>query len=296
MGVTWQTKRLLHGIRAIVGGQGPPVVLLAGWPQTAEAFSDMFEPLSKQYRFYALDPPGLGESSPSELGYDTKAVSKIMADSIHDALQDEKQSYHLVGHDVGAWISYPWAVQYPKRIKSLCIMDGGIPGFMAPLQYPLSHEANIRLWQFSFNALPDLPELLTRGRERELLNWFFNRKTASPDGLSPEKMATYVEAYSKPGVMSQGFEYYRSYAKSAEQNKELNKAALQVPVLGLGGASSIGLGMAAMAQRFAANVEGYAIADCGHLLPEEQPEAVARRLLEFWEKQACAKDCYQLWV
>lgn len=285
MATKWQMRHLLNGIRAIVGGQGPPIVLIAGWPQTAEAFSDLFEPLSKRYRFFALDPPGLGDSSPSTTGYDTKTISNILASSIHDALGDDKQPYHLVGHDVGAWISYPWAAQYPTRVKSLCIMDAAVPGFTAPLQFPLPYEANVRLWQFSFNALPELPEILTRGRERELLTWFYDKKTASPDGLDKEKLETYIQAYSKPGVMSQGFEYYRAFAKSTEKNLELNKAPLQMPVLALGGASSIGLGMVDMAQKFAERVEGYAIEDCGHLVPEEQPGLVAQRLLEFWEKQ-----------
>lgn len=286
MAAKWHTKHLLHGIRAIIGGQGPPVVLVAGWPQTAEAFNDLFEPLSKHYKFFALDPPGLGGSSPSTSGYDTKAISKILTESIHDALIDEKQTYHLVGHDVGAWISYPWAAQNPTRVKSLCIIDGGVPGFMAQLPFPLPHEANVRLWQFSFNALPDLPEILTRGRERELLTWFCDNKTASPDGLAKDKLETYIQAYSKPGVLSQGFEYYRAYATSADQNLELNKTSLRIPVLGLGGESSIGLGMVAMAEKFADEVEGDAIENCGHLVPEEQPEVVTQRLLEFWGKQA----------
>lgn len=285
MATKWQTRHMLNGIRAIVGGQGPPIVLIAGWPQTAEAFSDLFEPLSKRYRFFALDPPGLGDSSPSTTGYDTKTISNILASSIHDALGDDKQPYHLVGHDVGAWISYPWAAQYPTRVKSLCIMDAAVPGFTAPLQFPLPDEANVRLWQFSFNALPELPEILTRGRERELLTWFYDKKTASPDGLEKDKLETYIQAYSKPGVMSQGFEYYRVFATSTEKNLELNKTPLQMPVLALGGASSIGLGMVDMAQKFAERVEGYAIEDCGHLVPEEQPGLVAQRLLKFWEKQ-----------
>lgn len=125
----WQVTRLLHGVRAIVGGQGPPLILIPGWPQTAEAFSDIFEPLSKHYQFFALDPPGLGDSLPPLNGYDTANVSKVMAEAIHDILKE--RSYHLVGHDVGGWIAYPWAAQfqsnqiaqYPGRVSA---------GFHAP--------------------------------------------------------------------------------------------------------------------------------------------------------------------
>ncbi|KAL4898632.1 Alpha/Beta hydrolase protein [Aspergillus ambiguus] len=277
----WQTIRLLNGVRAIVGGQGPPVILIPGWPQTAEAFSDIFEPLSKHYQFFALDPPGLGDSLAPLNGYDTANVSKVMAEAINDILKE--RSYHLVGHDVGGWIAYPWAAQFQARIKTLSILDASVPGFMPQLQFPLPHQANMRLWQFSFNALPELPEILSHGRERELLTWFFNMKTARADGLPKDHFERYIQTYSRPGAMSRGFEYYRAYETSAKQNLEYAKTPLDIPVLALGGASSVGSGMIHLVQKFAAKISGGVIDDCGHFLPEEQPSAVAHRLLEFLE-------------
>ncbi|KAL2871441.1 alpha/beta fold hydrolase [Aspergillus lucknowensis] len=279
----WQTTRLLHGIRAIVGGQGPPLILVPGWPQTAEAFSKIFEPLSAHYQFFALDPPGIGDSLPPTNGYDTANVSKLMAEAIHEVVKDKP--YHLVGHDIGAWIAYPWAAQFQSRIKSLSILDAGVPGFLPPLQYPLSSQANLRLWQFSFNALPELPEILTGGRERELLTWFFNLKTVRPAEFPQDHFEQYVEAYSRPGAMTRGFEYYRAYEMSAKQNLEFAKTPLGIPVLALGGAAAVGSGMVQLARSFSTNVSGGAIEDCGHFLPEEQPSAVVQRLLEFWAGQ-----------
>ncbi|KAJ5313271.1 uncharacterized protein N7443_000155 [Penicillium atrosanguineum] len=277
----WRATRLLHGVRALVGGQGHPLILLPGWPQTAEAFSGIFEPLSKYYQFFALDPPGLGDSLPPLNGYDTANVSKIMAEAIHDILKE--RPYHLVGHDVGGWIAYPWAAQFQSRIKSLSIMDASVPGFMPQLQFPLPHQTNMRLWQFSFNALPELPEILTRGRERELLTWFFNLKTDHADGLPEDHFERYIQAYSRPGAMSRGFEYYRAFGTSAKQNLEYAKTPLDIPVLALGGASSVGSDIIHLVQKFATKVSGGAVHDCGHFLPEEQPSAVAHRLLEFLE-------------
>ncbi|KAH1311702.1 hypothetical protein KXW65_007271 [Aspergillus fumigatus] len=281
MRANWRTTRLLHGVRAIVGGQGPPLVLIPGWPQTAEAFSGIFEPLSKRYRFLALDPPGLGDSPPPLNGYDTGNVSKVMAEAIHDTLKD--RPYHLVGHDVGGWIAYPWAAQFRSRVKSLSILDASVPGFQPQLQFPLPHPTNLRLWQFSFNALPELPEILTRGRERELLTWFFKLKTVRSEGLSKDHFERYIQAYSRPGAMSRGFEYYRAFGTSANQNLKYAKTPLDIPVLALGGDSSVGSGMIDLVRNFATNVSGGAIHDCGHFLPEEQPFAVAHRLLNFLE-------------
>ncbi|KAF7175062.1 hypothetical protein CNMCM7691_006466 [Aspergillus felis] len=264
MTAKWRATRLLHGVRAIVGGQGPPLILVPGWPQTAEAFSGIFEPLSKRYQFLALDPPGLGDSTPPLNGYDTANVSKVMAEAIHDFLKE--RAYHLVGHDVGGWIAYPWAAQFQSRIKTLSILDASVPGFLPQFQFPLPHATNMRLWQFSFNALPELPEILTRGH-----------------ALSKGHFERYIQAYSRPGAMSRGFEYYRAFETSAKQNLEYAKTPLDIPVLALGGSSSVGSGMIDLVRNFATKVSGGAIHDCGHFLPEEQPSAVARRLLDFLE-------------
>lgn len=83
--------------------------------------------------------------------------------------------------------------------------------------------------------------------------------------------------------MSRGFEYYRAVEASTKQNLEYAKTPLEIPVLALGGASSVGSDMIRLVQNFATNVSGGAIEDCGHFLPEEQPSAVADRLLEFLE-------------
>jgi pimeloyl-ACP methyl ester carboxylesterase len=281
MAATFRTLRLAHGIRAIAGGQGqrPPLIVIPGWPQTAEAFGGIFEALAEKHRFFALDPPGLGDSS-APSSYDTTTVSKLMAEAIHDVVGDGP--YHLIGHDVGGWIAYPWAAQFQSRVKSLSILDASIPGFLPQFQFPMSRRTNMRLWQFSFFALPDLPEILTRGRERELLTWFFNLKTVNTDSFRKDHFERYIQTYSKPGAFSRSFEYYRAFEKSAEQNLEFAKRPLDVPTFALGGASSVGASMVDLVQKFAASkVSGGAIDDCGHFLPEEQPSAVAQKLLEF---------------
>lgn len=276
----WQSKILLHGVRALVGGKGSPVILLPGWPQTAEAYSEVFPLLSRHHQVWAIDPPGLGESASSTNGYDTQAISRILEESIRTVITSP---YHLVGHDIGAWISYAWAGQFPKSIKSLTVLDSAIPGLAAPLSFPLPDEANLKLWQFSFNRLPDLPEILTHGKERELLNWLFDRKAVHPKRISLAMRDRYVECYARPGNMSQGFAYYRSVTTSAVQNKKLAENKLQMPVLALGGQGGVGNNLMVAMESLADNVRGGEIESCGHYVMEEQPEIVASRLLEFFQ-------------
>jgi pimeloyl-ACP methyl ester carboxylesterase len=284
MTTAWQSTTLPTGIHALVGGpkSGIPVILLPGWPQTAAAFEPLFPQLSVKYRVYALDPPGLGDSEPSPTGYDTKSVSLILHTAVKGVLKPS-QKYHLVGHDIGAWIAYSWARHHPVDILSLTLLDSAIPGHAPPLSFPLPDPLNMKLWQFSFNRLPDLPEILTKGKEKELLNWLFATKSVHPDRVTKERREVYVKAYSKEGAMSRGFEYYRAVEKSAAQNLSFKETKLTMPILALGGDQGVAGGLKAVMEVLAESVEGGAIPDCGHYVMEEQPEALAQMMLDFYQ-------------
>lgn len=280
MKASWDSKKFARGIRALVGGSGTTVVLLSGWPQTAEAYGDVFQLLAERHKVLAVNPPGLGESSPSSAGYDTATISGILEGSLSP---EAGETYHLVGHDIGAWIAYAWASQYPAKLKSLSLLDATIPGLVPPRAFPLPFDVNVKLWQFSFNALPDLPEILTQGRERELFDWLFLNKAAHPERITQANRDRYVDCYARPGAMAQGFAYYRAVAQSVVQNVGFGKTRLPMPVLALGGRSGSGDQLLRSMEAFAVRVAGGEIDDCGHYMMEEQPEQVAKRLLEFFE-------------
>ncbi len=280
-------QTLAHDIHALSGGSGSLVVLLPGWPETVQAYGDIFPMLAARHRVLVLDPPGLGHSAPSSEGYDTAQVSRMLADAVKGVTED---SYHLVGHDVGAWIAYAWAAQFPERLKSLTLLDSAVPGCAAPQTFPLPYEVNVKLWQFSFNTLPGLPEVLTQGRERELFNWLIEHKAKHPERISQAHCDHYVECYSRPGAMSRGFAYYRDASKSALQNVEYAKTKLPMPVLALGGSMGVGDRLRVSMRSIATQVEGGEIEDCGHYVMEEQPEVVSTRLLEFFQQVKAARS------
>jgi pimeloyl-ACP methyl ester carboxylesterase len=278
----WISEQLEHGIHAFTGGSGlmSTVVLIPGWPETAEAFSAVFPLVEEHHRTFCVDPPGLGDSAPSEAGYDTGTVSETLRRSLQSRINGP---CHLVGHDVGAWIVYAWAAQFPDEVKSLTVIDGGIPGLWSRT-YPLPLEQNIGLWQFSFNTLPELPEILTAGRERELFDWLFQHKSAHPERISEEHRKRYVESYAKPGGMTRGFAYYRDMPRSASQNLEFSKRKLPMPILALGGDRGMGGILKELMEKVGEHVEGGAIKDCGHYVIEEQPDVLAGTLLKFLER------------
>ena len=124
-----------------------------------------------------------------------------------------------------------------------------------------------------------------RAGEREYLGWFYRKFCWQRDAIEPADVDEYVRCYSRPGAMRAGFEYYRSLPQDKADNQALADSGfrLTMPVLALGGARTEARGRAEepleSLRAVASNVRGGAIAECGHFIPEEQPEILAERLL-----------------
>ena len=273
----------VSGIRLhyVTGGKpdGDVLVLLAGFPESWFAWRKLMPLLGPAYRIIAPDLPGQGDSDRPLSGYDTHTL----ATKVHGLLQQLGiDQYALVAHDVGAWVAYPYAALFGDEVRRLVLMDAGIPGITLPDALPTTPDRAWRTWHFAFHSLPDLPETLIAGREREYLDWFLRRKTANPQTFSDADVAEYLRTFVKDGGLRAGLAYYRAAALSAQQNRELSaKAKLQMPVLALGSDQGSIADMAAPLKAFAEDVRGAMISNCGHFLPEEQPAAVAKELIAF---------------
>ena len=250
-----------------IGGKGPALLLIPGWPQTAYTWHNIMPELAKHFTVIAVDPRGTGNSNRPLTGYDTDNVAKDM----HELMQSlGRQRYQVVGHDVGMWIGYSLASNYPEEIEKIVLSEAGIPG-LDPL----------RSWHFAFNQLLDLPEELVAGKERIYLEWIFNSFAYRPTDIAIEE---YVRAYSKPGAMRAGFAYYRAIPQSIEQNKKHALTALKMPVLTIGGQYARGLGLKSMLEPVAINVSASEVLGAGHYPQEEAPEAMLEALLPFLTK------------
>ncbi len=116
------------------------------------------------------------------------------------------------------------------------------------------------------------------------LSWFYNNLAYDPAAITAQDIDEYVRAYSRPGVLRAGFEYYRATPTDILHNNENKKTPLAMPVLALGGSGGKGRGMQVLEnmRQLASDVRGGEIARCGHWLAEEQPEALVRELLAFF--------------
>ena len=269
----------VNGIKLhyVIGGHGPPIVLLHGWPETWYAWHKVMPALAKNYTVIAPDLRGLGDSSKPTTGYDTKTV----AEDIHQLVTKLGfKTIFLVGHDIGTLVSYPYAAAYPSEVKKLVVMESPIPGFLPPGRLPS--------WWNILNQVPDVPEFLVQGKEREYLSWFYQNEAYNSAAITQDAIDQYVSHYSAPGGMRAGFAYYKAIPQDTIQNLNFSKTKLTMPVLALGagyhkyeGNVTLPLDIYSM-KKLAQNVTGIILPNTGHWIPEEQPNFITNLFNNFF--------------
>ena len=266
----------------VEGGSGPVVVLMTGFPQSWYAWRRVMPLLSDRYKVVAIDLPGQGDSDKPASGYDTRTTGE----RINALLKTlDHAAYFMAGHDIGSWIAYPYVARYPNEVKRLVLLDANIPGVTLRSTIQLGFEQNLRSWHFLFNTVPDLPEALLQGRERVLIQWFFQRKTANPAAtFSTADIDEYERVYSKPGNLNGMLGYYRAIFEDMAQNAELTKARIKVPVLALGSEFGSAPDLYEAMKPLCENLQGGVIRNCGHYIPEEQPQDLATRMIAFFDQ------------
>jgi pimeloyl-ACP methyl ester carboxylesterase len=271
-------------IHYVEGGEGPPVLLIPGWPQSWYAWRYVMPQLvDAGYRVIAVDPRGMGESDAPIGSYDVGTV----AAELHALAQTiglfEGGPIDVVGHDVGTWIAYAWAADWRADIRRVAFLDALIPGVSAPRTDLPADEANRRSWHFAFNQLDDLPELLIRGREEVFLTWLFQAKALQPWTITAEDIAVYARQLAAPGALRAATRHYQCALspRGVAANRLRAEKQLDIPVLALGAERGIGEHIVKALQALATNVQGEVILGAGHYLPEEAANRIADLLVAF---------------
>lgn len=267
-------------IHCVVAGKGQPVLLIPGWPQTWYTWRYVLRALADAgFQAIAVDPPGIGDSDKPLGGYDTGSVGAVL----HAVMaQLGHQRYSLVGHDIGMWIGYAMASDFPQAIERLVLTEAVIPGLAPAPSIFVAPEENIFLWHFMFNQLADLPETLTYGRESQYLSYIFNRWSHRRDRVAAE---VYIAAYSAPGGLRAGFDYYRAIPETIRQNQLRAKTALTMPVLTVGAEYATGDAPLTTLRGNAHDLRGETVADCGHFITEERHEAFIGLIVPFLSEE-----------
>lgn len=267
-------------------GHGKPLLLLPGWPQSWYAWRHVMPRLAAAgRRVIAVDPRGLGDSDKPDDGYSLATVARDLHIFAQQLELVAREPLDVAGHDIGTWIGYAWAVDWPQDIGRLALYDAALPGITPPAAAGIPDEqANIRTWHFGFNRLADLPELLVQGREREYLAWLFRSKLHVSSAIGADDLDEYARILRGPGALRASFSYYRALFNEGglEQNRARAGHRLTIPVMAWGASGGVGNALLNTLEGVAETVSGGTIKDCGHYIPEETPNIVARQLENFF--------------
>lgn len=255
-------------------GQGEKVLLISGFPQTRLSWNRLVPLLSHKFQCVPADLPSFGDSGILAVPATTENVGRIF----HEFVTDLGKPLHVVAHDFGAWCAYSWALLFPDDFKSLTLIDAGIPGITLTNDIQLSDYK--RKWNFIFQMLPDLPAELARGKEDIYVGWWFKNKVHTPGAIPQHDVAAYVQAYAREGRMDAAFDYCRKILEDMDFNKKQFRSKLPIRLLAVGGQFSIP-NMGKTLEPYFTATKSVVIPDSGHFVPEEQPEALAKALVDF---------------
>lgn len=266
----------VNGIRLhyIEMGKGPLVILLHGWPETSYSWRLTMQALSGRYRLVAPDLRGLGLSERTSGGYDKKTIATDIKDLI---IALGETHANVVGHDMGGKAAYVMSHLYPSYVSKLVLVDCLIPGTE---NTDVLHGG---AWHYGFHMTPEIPEMLTKGREKEYIRTQIKTWVYKKDAINEDTIDEYVRHYATKGGMTAGFNYYRALPQDAVLVKSFQDQKLTMPVLAVTGAHGVGDKLSKALAKNTVNLQTVIISDSGHFVAEEDPAAFNSVVIKFLE-------------
>ncbi len=263
-------------LHAVTGGEGPPLLLVHGWPESWYAWRHLMPALARDFEVIAVDQRGMGLSNKPAGGYDTGTQARDLI-GLMDALGHA--SFSVVGHDTGFAISYALAADHPDRVERVALLEiPGSPGTVTAPPLFLPGPLNDRLWHLGFNRIEGLNEQLVAGREDVFYRWEFD---AAAKPLGDDVIGYYVSLLSNPDSLRGNFGWYRAIDTTIAQDEERKNRPLTMPVMAIGGERSFGENVGNAVRAVAPDVQSVVIPDTGHFLAEESPEELLAALTPF---------------
>lgn len=283
-----------------VGGalDGPPVLLWHGFLSTGYAWRKVMPALvDAGCAVLVPDMRGFGDSDkpPGTDGYDGRALAEEFRALVRQTGFGAERPITLVAHDMGAPPALLWAADYPEEVAGLLYIEAPVmlSGVLTKIiVYTPEAMKDGSMWWWILPLAPGVPERLIVGNERAFLTWFYHgANTARPEVFDPATVDEYLRTFSgREGVFG-AMGVYRAAFATIDQTeplarKPLTRNKVRVPVVTLGGAKGLGAHVHEMVKLVADPVDGGIVADCGHFLPEEQPDEVVRQVLAMMARGA----------
>ena len=275
-------------INTYVAGSGKEAILLVhGHPETHLIWRFLTPELVKNYTVVLTDLRGYGDSSKPEGLPDHSNYSKraLADDQVEVMRQLGFSKFHVVGHDRGARVLHRMIMDHPEKILSCTLMD-------IVATYDMYKETNqefaTKYWHWFFYIQgKGFPETALSADPKRFIDYNLNLKIgpAARKQFPPEVMAEYTRCFSDYNTVHGICEDYRASATiDLKWDEADRKNIIHTPLLLLWGKNGVvGKLWDVMAKwrLLADNITGTAIDQCGHFVPEEQPQAVLAALLPF---------------
>ncbi|MEO8906687.1 MAG: alpha/beta hydrolase [Microbacteriaceae bacterium] len=264
---------------------GKPVLLWHGFLATSYVWHAVAPVLAAAGLAVLIpDMRGFGDSDkPGGVeGYDGIALAEEFRALVERIGFGNGQPLTLVAHDMGAPPALLWAAHHRDEVAGLLYIDeppmlGDV--MQGILSYTPQSMQKGSLWWWITALAPEMPERFFVGREREFLTWFY-RLTTVPGVISEATVNEYLRTFSGIEGVLGAMGVYRAAFTTIAQTEPLEHDKIRVPVVAIGGADSMGLGVAGWLGRVAETVEGRSIEGSGHFVPEERPLELAAAIID----------------
>ncbi len=273
-------------INAVRGGQGPPVLLLHGYPQTHAMWHGVAPRLAEDFTVVAADLRGYGDSSKpfGERNHATYSKRAMAADGVEVMESLGFPSFAVVGHDRGGRVGHRMALDHPDRVTKLAVLD------IVPTRHvyaTVGKDLATAYYHWFFFIQPyDLPETLIGADPGYYLRKKLGGWGTSLDTFAPEALAEYERCFNDPATIHASCEDYRAAASIDLVHDDADRdegRKVECPLLTLWGGRGVMerlYDVEAVWRGYADDVRGKPL-DAGHFLAEERPEETARELLSF---------------
>jgi pimeloyl-ACP methyl ester carboxylesterase len=270
----------LHCVEA---GTGPLVVLLHGFPEFWYAWRHQIPALADAgYRVVAPDLRGYNTSDkPSRVrDYRPRVLVQDVADLI---VALGAGSAAVAGHDWGGGLAWLLAMQHPKRVERLVLLNAPHPvRFLKGLRSPRQLR---RSWYILAFQLPWLPERLVAARDFQALRWIFRHQPTRPGAFTAQDIDRYVAAAAQPGALRAAINYYRAAFRANPLAQAHGLRRVDIPTLIIWGDQdrSLGRELAEPDRAWVPDVRVERIAEASHWVQADDPERVNQLMVDFLE-------------
>ena len=273
-------------INVLVGGAGPPLLLMHGHPETHVCWHKVAGRLAETHTVVMTDLRGYGDSSKPHGGPDHVDYAKraMAADQVQVMKALEHERFQAVGHDRGGRVLHSMMIDHPEAIERAVTLDIA-PTDLMYAQTDKAFATKYFWWFFQIQPAP-IPERFIGALPEFYLQEHLNTQSKTPGAVTPAAFDAYLRCYREPAAIHAVCEDYRAAAGIDSRMLEADRQAgrkVSTPILALWGEKgTVGqmFDVVGLWRQEATTVSGYGL-PCGHLIPEEDPEGLLEALATF---------------